>query len=58
MCVAGSLMLIVDNPRTADPTPRGGLYRRENGRLVVAAETSQEPELANLIGEISIESAD
>lgn len=51
-------MLIVDNPRTADPTPRGGLYRRENGRLVVAAETSQEPELANLIGEISIESAD
>lgn len=54
----GGHLLIVDNPRTADPTPRGGLYRRENGRLVVAAETSREPELANLIGEISIESAD
>ncbi len=53
----GGHLLIVDNPRTADPTPRGGLYRRENGRLVVAAQTSREPELSDLIGDICIESA-
>lgn len=48
-------LLIVDNPRTADPTPRGGLYQRKNGRLVTVAQTRRAPELADLIVDISID---
>lgn len=42
-------LLLVDNPRTADPTPRAGLYRRVEGRLDLVAQTRRDPELADLI---------
>lgn len=50
----GGHLLIVDNPRTEDPTPRGGLYRRTAGRLVPVAATSRPPELADLIPQVEL----
>ena len=41
--------LIVDNPRIAGIPERGGLYRREGGRFVPVAQTTDPPEIADLI---------
>ena len=45
----GGFLLIVDNPRIEGIVERGGLYRLEDGRFVVVAETPDRPEIADLI---------
>ena len=52
----GGHLLIVDNPRLADPSPRAGLWRREADRLVEVARVG-EPEIADLVGRVGREHA-
>lgn len=44
----GGHLMIVDNPRLADPRPRAGVWRREDGRFVEVARLG-EPEIADLV---------
>lgn len=48
-------LLLVDNPRTADPSPRAGLYQRREGALHLVAQTSRAPELADLVGTVHVD---
>jgi hypothetical protein len=45
----GGHLLIVDNPRIAGIPERGGLYRRDDGRFVLVAQTDHAPEIADLV---------
>lgn len=45
----GGYLLVVDNPRTADPAPRAGIYRRQSGRFVAVSRTESRPEIDDLI---------
>jgi hypothetical protein len=50
----GGHLLIVDNPRIAGIRERGGLFRRDNGRFVLVAQTDDAPEIADLIAEARV----
>lgn len=50
----GGHLLIVDNPRIAGIAVRAGLYRRQDGRFVQVARTSDEPEIADLLAEAAL----
>lgn len=45
----GGHLLLLDNPRIAGIDLRAGLYRREQGRFVLVAETEDAPEIADLV---------
>ena len=44
----GGHLLVVDNPRAADPPPRAGVWRRADQRFVEVARHG-EPEIADLV---------
>lgn len=47
----GGHLMIVDNPRLADPSPRAGVWRREDGGFVEVARLG-EPEIADLVARV------
>ncbi|MET0766590.1 MAG: hypothetical protein ABWY50_03010 [Aeromicrobium sp.] len=47
----GGHLMIVDNPRAADPSPRAGIWRREGARLAEVA-SHGEPEIADLVSQV------
>lgn len=47
----GGHLLVVDNPRAADPSPRAGVWRRADQRFVEVARHG-EPEIADLVGRV------
>jgi hypothetical protein len=51
----GGHLLVVDNPRVEGVAERGGLYRREGGRFLVVAETSDRPEIADLVEGVRVD---
>ena len=50
----GGYLLIVDNVRMKGVPPRAGLYRRVDGRFQMVAETPDGPEIAELVGRVSL----
>lgn len=47
----GGHLLLVDNPRLADPSPRAGVWRRQGPEFVEVARLG-EPEIADLVGQV------
>ena len=50
--VEGGHFLLVDNPRIAGIDERGGLYRKQGGGFVTVAETTHQPEIADLVARV------
>jgi hypothetical protein len=53
----GGHLLVVDNPRIEGVAERGGLYRRQEGRFAVVAETPLRPEIADLIERVGVDTS-
>lgn len=47
----GGALMLVDNPRLEDPSPRAGIWRREGDRFVEAARVGK-PEIADLVAQV------
>lgn len=47
----GGHLMIVDNPRLADPRPRAGIWRRDGDRFLEVARLG-EPEIADLVDQV------
>jgi hypothetical protein len=50
----GGYLLVVDNPRIRGAGARAGLYRRVPGGFVTVAESSNTPEIGDLISELAV----